>query len=1446
MQRLSRLYVSHFGSATAWYNQLLFNLDDPETDEPTDVVFNLENAGGKTSLLAFIFSCFDPKQERWLQHLQKRSHRFAEYFARDGRPAFLVMEWRMPARLPSATDYRLIVGQAVTVRESTERGADIDRWFFSYAVTQELSLESLPLPGFATSPVRTMHDFVQWMFQAAKRSKGDFFHTKTQEDWVRHLGNARLLDIELLRMQVDFNSNEGGMEEGFLTFNTELDLLRRFLVLTLDGSKCATVRDAVAQTADKLRQKPKFERRLTQLNRLQGVMLPFAEAASRYTQAREAHQVGRRTLAGLAKALTHRRQLSLESAEQSRAHARAQQDVAQTSTKASSLLRDENLLLEGMLLERRVASAKETKDRAAKTLSQARYRKRCLEGARAWVHVEATRARRGELEALYESEKEGLKPARQHAEIQGALLRSALKQAEQATQTRKEQEGQKELTAKGQIDGVLQERSCIEKVLQEFSSEQGQLDLFMRSYAQRREQLIRDQVLSVDDPNAQSAIERLSLLLEKRKFELESVKENEERLRESERSERDLAAAAALDARDAKAAQEPHRISLAKGESLREELRESSLLRTAADTADPDPDAPPITDALNRLISDAHREIADRNVRLAQLDLDRTSILETGLAGRSPNVDAVVRALQTAGVRSARAANTYLADVRPDAVEARSLVTSDPARFLGVTVAQGEWSEVTALVNTLRLRLTAPVKVAVSSVEPGAGSSKELVLPAQDDSAYNKPAAQSLRSELDTRINDTQEECKAYEYRRDQGEIVRERLSTYLRDYGATRLHQARTAIEELELKKEAAIHRQSLRLENADKLREQSSQLRDRMRELPAQIVGLETDIRRLREFQIELESDFDSKSARLATVRALFSQHQARIEELDQTRQKLEEAKECAMERRLRLGQEADALRREVRQIVHYDAQYPADEQLLARPRGIETLRVTYSDAATTLQTQERDRLGLLAERLAVARTEHTTASEKFENGFSGLPIDVLEPLKSLDFDVDLPSQETVIEDADKADRAAEREFATVQTEHRGFWSGKTKPVPRPELTEVTDASARDRISVNAQEIRRLEQLATRATEEAQRATTQANDAHSVAEKLQTLYKALTAAVPVAGAEPIAVVLPEDFETYTTASISEFQKETEGLEKLQASAAKSFRAVTVCAGSAELAEVEPELSHELAQGEFEIACADRERIVSLIADRIRATQDTLEGMQPDFENCVGEIYNLTHEAIRLLGRACAITMPTKAPYVGGKAILKMKAVFNAIAVEARKVSIRHHLNSLIDTGVVPAKGADLIANAVVAISGRPDLGVELLKMEQNEAYQYQLASNLKGSKGQGSVIAMFLYLLISQLRADMQARAKRTGGGPLILDNPFAKVQTRALVDAQRLLAKEIGVQLIFFTANADYNMLSGFRRVIRLRKAGAHSKSGRSHIEMVSATFSDLPETNEAAMS
>ena len=46
-----------------------------------------------------------------------------------------------------------------------------------------------------------------------------------------------------------------------------------------------------------------------------------------------------------------------------------------------------------------------------------------------------------------------------------------------------------------------------------------------------------------------------------------------------------------------------------------------------------------------------------------------------------------------------------------------------------------------------------------------------------------------------------------------------------------------------------------------------------------------------------------------------------------------------------------------------------------------------------------------------------------------------------------------------------------------------------------------------------------------------------------------------------------------------------------------------------------------------------------------------------------------------------------------------------------------------------------------------------------------------------EGVVMAMFLFLLINQLRAENHAHVQRIAGGPLILDNPFAKATSPAM---------------------------------------------------------------------
>lgn len=1442
MQRISRLYVSHFGSPTAWYDHLLFDLTDPDSLQPTDVIFNLENAGGKTSLLSYVFSCFEPKQDRWLQHLQEKSHRFSEYFARDGRVSFIVMEWDIAGQ-SSLFESKLIIGQAVALRENIERGGDVERCFFAFSANDLMGLEAIPAPGLSTEPIQTMQEFERWMHQVSKYA-GDFFYTKTQDEWVKHLSNTRLLDIELLRMQVEFNSNEGGMAEGFLTFNTESDLLRRFLLLTLDPDKSQLVRDAVAQTSDKLKAKPKYECRLEQLTRLQSAMVPFSEAANYFGEAVAVQMNTQKQASGLAAALHLRNAERFQTAQDKQRYAQTQSEIATNSTETANLFKYDVVVIEGLQHNRKVVAAQNKKDSAKEELEQAKHHLRCIKGAKSLGHVLATGRQVNDLDAMVECEKEGLMPARQQAEIQGALLSSVLRFAEKASLENMQRAKDKEAEAKSLIGSINTKKESTNEEINALSSEEGGLKVFEDSYWIQRERLEKESLLEPNDASASVAIERIGKQINEETQTLEFLTNESREQGELERDLRIQAGEAEAKASEVKAAQDAPKRFLADGEALREELRQLAVLRLAADSDEADPDSPILLESLNRLRVDANVEIADRNIRLAQLNADRDSIAETGLAGRNANVEDVVRNLQKSGIRSAKAANVYVAELRPDVDEARTLVLSDPARFLGVNVAQGEWSKVQQIAPTLKLNLSSPVTVAVASLDMRANCDDRLVLGPQDNAAFNKASAKHVRKLLDTRASELEEHRTIYEQRRDEASAAREHLIRYQAEYGIARLRQTEAEIERLEIDQQAALARHQEYSLQADQALARLIIIKDRLAPLPEKLVKLNAAIQRIKEFQNDYEVPLASKRTRLAEVQGLLEEKRNQLEEFGLQLSAAGEELDRAKEESIQYHRDAEDLAEERNQIVFFDPAYPADEQLRKNPHDIESLRLTYRDAASTLQVQEQNRLGVLGEKLNNARKNHQDAKTAYDTDFSSLDKAELEPLSSLDFERAIRDQNKIAEQLDSAWIKLGEELAGIETMRNTYWNEhKLNSRSFPNKQEKSDDELATALEEALTEITKLEAMIAKANEEAEKANSEANQAEMEVTQLRTLLGSLRAAIPEVSNEAEPILLPEyNVSTFANDLIERFRKQNEQLSTLRNKAHIAFRELTKAASTKDFVEIEPELARDIADSEFEAACSDQERILGLIEDRISATRDTLEGMKPDFENCVGELYNLTYEGIQLLNRACAKTMPITAPYVGGKPILKMKASFSGVSVDNRKDAIRHYLNGLIKNNMIPANGADLVAQCLTAICGRQELGLQVLKMEQNEVYQYQLAGELKGSKGQGTVIAMFLYLLISQLRADTQARTKRGGGGPLILDNPFAKVQTRALIDVQRLLAKEIGVQLIFFTANADYNILSGFRRVIRLRKSGANSKTNRSHIEMVSATFEDLTESKE----
>src|SRR5437763_837590 len=110
MHRISRIYVGNYGHKMCWYDGLLLNFLDEDSGEPADFIINLANGGGKSTLLAGIFSCFETKQQRFLKHLQESRNAFAQYFSSDGLPGFIIVEWVLPGSTPNSWR-RIVTGQ---------------------------------------------------------------------------------------------------------------------------------------------------------------------------------------------------------------------------------------------------------------------------------------------------------------------------------------------------------------------------------------------------------------------------------------------------------------------------------------------------------------------------------------------------------------------------------------------------------------------------------------------------------------------------------------------------------------------------------------------------------------------------------------------------------------------------------------------------------------------------------------------------------------------------------------------------------------------------------------------------------------------------------------------------------------------------------------------------------------------------------------------------------------------------------------------------------------------------------------------------------------------------------------------------------------------------------------------------------------------------------------
>jgi hypothetical protein len=1464
MQRITRIYLGNCGYLMAWYDGTVLDLTDPETNEPTDTIFNLENGGGKTSLLALIFSCFDTSLDRFLKHLQNKNNHFSQYFSQDGLLGFILVEWEMPARTAGGAPYRLVVGQTVSIKPGAD-GPEAERQFFSFEAVNGLTLQSVPAPKLVSNPVNTMAEFSRWIHEEQTKHP-DVYFTRKQVDWQRHLREERLIDLEMLQMQVNFSVQEGGFDTGFLNFTSESAFLQKFFHLTLDGQRASAVREAVAIACDKLRRKPSYQARLEELGKFSTVLTTFAGKAQDYhralaEQSAQAFDGARMVLALQARSAEQRqkqqRELGYES-DQRKLAASAGADVLSYSGQADSMT--------SLVYVRAARATKARATQAEATLETIKNDIRLVRGARALSGVRTQEVHVEELETQAKLAEEGLLPFRTRVDLQGALLRTALKHGEQVERNTSARIARE--TAEREQAAAAHRRALAEDDKRHSDTNIALARLLSQedSYGKELNRHVSAGRLADKREPAQAGMDRWKeshdkLRREEAAYRTQQV-QHEAHAQDWQRNEVLLGA----DIGRLKGEIQNAVNFLGEGAAAQEELEQLPVTQLAIESDTVDPDSPALPTALDEVARASAVEVSICDARLRDLRTTAEAIEETGVAGRSPDVTRVVARLRDAGVRSARAFNEYLADALDDANAARALVVSDPARFLGVSVAPSEM-EKARTVDLQAQKLTHPVVVSPIALAAASAPNDRFVVAGDSDAAYNKQAAAALAKTLNESIADEEQRRKEYDARRTEALAALEKLAAYKKRFGDGQLAAMFVKHAQLSADLELAVARQNEASVKGQEEAELAKQCQVNAAERARAATTAAGHIEELQRFLSEHEA---GRAERLHQIDEL----DAQLDELAERREAARGAIEALTDQTLKEGRvaaEADAnagtLAREHAAVEFYDDSVAAEEMLESQPRDLDFLRRAYREAMSAYHAKEQDKLGVLQVQLQSARDLCNDKRGEFSRDFSALSEEELSQYVDADHAALLGELEAKL---DPAQLECIGVMSAQQTAKNASdaWHKKNPQVKpaTPDLEALDDVAleakrdeavelskvASERQAQAEQEADRAKDLAKELGEKA------ANDARS-ADMLLNLMKledppqvellALEAA-KLSGQEPVdldqlpPVVLAEEPGDDVKRIMGLYSTKQKSCDTALGHARTAFEGLGRAAAAPELQKVEPELTAAMLSNDFYAACSDAARLLESLADRIQTTQDNVDKMQADFDACVEELLVLSRVAISLLHSAVDKRVPAAAPYVAGKQVLKMRANFNAINAETRRQALTNYVDGLIQNQVVPAKGSDLVAEALLRMCGGRSLGIQVLRMVVDENQQYTPVDKISNSGGEAVVMAMFLYVVIAQLRAETQAKLHKLAGGPLILDNPFAKATSPTMWKAQRLLAQAMGVQLVFATAIQDYNTLGEFSSFVRLRRAGRNSKSGRWHLECVRYRLNEEPAADIAS--
>jgi len=1450
MYRISRVYIANAGHKLAWYPGLLLPFTDTETGLPTQAIYNLANQGGKTTFLSLVFSVFDTHKDRFLQTMANPAHDFVDYFDKEGLPGIIMVEWDMPSGDMVSPRKRFVTGQFVCLRKSGDGpgGLAPERHFFSFVANDRLSLESVPGPNLKGAKAGELHgreDCGRWLYETAQAHRGNFQYFTNQTEWKEVL-LSNGLDVELLQKQVDFNRKEGGMDEAFLDFKSELDFVRRFLLLTLDPDRASETQKLVASLCRKMASRKRFQDALAQMQRLGSAFEPFAKAAQEYQAAILARDAAEQELGIAAATLSVHIAQKSEQADAQDSLQREKDAEHREQTKLVSAADADAEALETERLSRASRRAQNTANAAEAELKEAQRGRELLGASKLNDEILRLQSDVTGLEQALREANQGTAPLRQTLGEKSAIYRRML--ADLAKGARAEAVQFKESAAKARQEEKRQESAmrAAQQAKQAALDKQTEANTLLARAADRRSALIKDGVLG-DNEQAVGAIARVSAEMTALSAE---IAKHEQAATTREAEEGTLSEGAlTLDKQTQPMREEQQRLEKAvkDGESLRETLAHNRALAKAADADVCNPDSEVLPGRAAELQRQEEERWHDSMLELSRLQEGQDSFERTELFGRDPDVARVVRFLSDHNIPNVRAYAEYIAHTLPNAEQARNVALSNPGRYLGVAVPELKHVVASkALLEKEPLALGRPVVISIYDRAVEAMGEALYVAGPDDDSLWNKASAAKRAKQLLGIIEAATAASAEAKKATNDVVLAKAKLDEYVAQFGEGKLAQLRNKATDL-TERRAAAEQRILEMRNSAKeagtqarhARTEASRLQKQ--DLPKVLSRLQA----LTAYRDEWETrsaawrqqQADAAGAKLAAETAEALANAA----LATARKTAEEAKRQGDDR------ETSATARELtaQSLATPDEKYDVDAALKDKARTLSEIASEYDIAAKALRAAESETTEkLAAERDVKAgqlKDKRGDYSERYPS--DRFPMTDVTALAGSDYRELGLTAERRVNQAEKDQRETADAASSARTTLSLHQSKRKQPGHTVAGAETF--SAEDLVGL----LERRRRESASATQSALSAKEAAQAARNLARELKAqrdLYdgqrRALngqsldfsTALADVSRFTDASTVAAE-----VAALLQDYTSSKKAADSAEKRARNALELVTKIARDEAFVRTDAEIAAKLQDNSLENSAADADRIQSAIGNRIDALKYDLSKMDEDFAKATDVLMGLVGDSTKILRNAVErLKLPDNVPIVGGKSVFKMRTTVLSMTQEQKRPILAAYVEELTADCNIPETGAQLAAQALMRLADNR-LGLRLLKMVEIEDEQYVPVEKLTHSGAEKLSMALFLYFITMRLRYEQRPAASREDSGVLLLDNPFAHASLRPIWVAIHSLAEAMKVQLIIATGMNELETLSVFKRHLRLSKTEMNSTTGRIHVKVTDYQFLPSPD-------